>query len=142
MNDAILVFIGFFFGALAGVAQGISVSLKTENNQINNKGVTVMPYIVCQTKSCAQTYPIDEIGVITKDTKNVKCEKCGGILIDENGRGLLSQHPHVIPGYDAEEAAKQRRLELKRKREERSRLDEEILALEKEDREESEECYT
>lgn len=101
-----------------------------------------MVYVVCQTKHCAQTYPIDELGAITKDTKNVSCKKCGGVLIDENGRSFISGHPEVFPAYDPKEAAKQRRLELKRKREERARIDEEILALEKEDREESEECYT
>lgn len=101
-----------------------------------------MPYVVCQTKRCAQTYSFDELGVITKETKNIACKKCGGVVIDENGRGLLSQYSDVRRGYDHEEAAKQRRRLLKEKREARARIDDEISQLEQEEKEESEECST
>lgn len=91
-----------------------------------------MAFVVCQTKRCQQTYPIHHFGEITKDTKGVKCEKCGGILIDENGRANLSQHPDVIPLYDPVEAAKQRRRELGQLRKQRDSLDKQIRQLEKE----------
>lgn len=45
-----------------------------------------MTYVVCQTSHCQQTYPLEYFGKVTKETKNVSCEKCGGVLIDENGR--------------------------------------------------------
>lgn len=101
-----------------------------------------MPYVVCQTKRCAQTYSFDELGVITKETKNIACKKCGGVVIDENGRGLLSQYPDVLPGYDPKEAAKERRRLLREKRQARARIDAEINELEQEEKEESEECST
>lgn len=91
-----------------------------------------MVYVVCQTKRCQQTYPIDYLIEIKKETKNVTCEKCGGILIDKNGRGNLSKHPHVIHVIDDEYNEKIRQEEIQRKRQEFDRLEDDINRLEKE----------
>lgn len=90
-----------------------------------------MVYVVCQTKKCQQTYSIDSLGEITKDTKNIKCKKCGGVLIDKNGRGNLSQHADVIPVIDDENDEKIRQEEIRQKRREIDKLKKEIKRLEK-----------
>jgi len=89
-----------------------------------------MTYVVCQTSKCQQTYPLAYFGEITKHTKNVKCEKCGGILIDNNGRANFSQHATVRPGIKPEELEAQQQAELKEKRKQLKRLKQEIKALE------------
>lgn len=91
-----------------------------------------MVYVVCQTSRCQQTYPIDYFGEITKDTKDLSCEKCGGILVDSNGRVNFSQNPDVIPVITTEELEKQRQLTLEIKREILKELQEEIKELEEE----------
>ena len=90
-------------------------------------------YVVCQTSKCQQTYPLAHFGEVTKDTKNVKCEKCGGVLIDENGRANFSQNPDVRPVIKVEELEAQRKAELKVKHQELARLKKAIRALENED---------
>jgi ribosomal protein S27E len=87
-------------------------------------------YVVCQTPRCQQTYPMEHFGVITKDTKNVSCDKCGGVLVDENGKANFSQNATVIPVIDMKEYEKNRKRELKEKKKEFARLKEEIRELE------------
>lgn len=89
-------------------------------------------YVVCQTHRCQQTYPMEYFGEITKDTKNVSCEKCGGVLIDENGRANFSQNPDVIPVISIEEIEDNRKRRLKQKRMELKALKKEIKELEQE----------
>lgn len=84
-------------------------------------------YVVCQTGRCQQTYPLENF---SKDSKNVSCEKCGGILIDEEGRANFSRNATVIPVISMDELTVQREQELKRKREELELLKEEIRVIE------------
>lgn len=60
-------------------------------------------YVVCQTAKCQQTYNINSFKDITSETKNIKCKKCDGVLIDEHGYGNLSQNPQVIPVISKED---------------------------------------
>lgn len=92
-----------------------------------------MTYVVCQTGKCQQTYPMDFFGVITKDTKNVSCEKCGGILIDNEGRANFSQNSTVIPVISYEEIEEQRVTELNSKRNKIKQLEKEIKEIELEE---------
>lgn len=89
-----------------------------------------MTYVVCQTPKCQQTYPIVDF---SQDAKKVPCSKCGGTLIDENGRATFSQHPHVIPVITTEEIEQDRKDRLARKRRELARLQDEISEIEQED---------
>jgi ribosomal protein S27E len=86
-----------------------------------------MTYVVCQTARCQQTYPIEQFA---KDSKNVSCEKCGGVLIDSEGRGNLSRNPTVIPVISVEELKESELAELKEKRIQFKRLKKEIKELE------------
>lgn len=52
-------------------------------------------YVVCQTPSCQQTYGMENFA---NREVNVSCEKCGGVVVDAEGRGNLSQHATVITG--------------------------------------------
>jgi ribosomal protein S27E len=90
-------------------------------------GILLMVYVVCQTSRCQQTYPIEQF---KKDSKNVSCEKCGGILIDSEGRGNLSQNPTVIPVISLEELKERSKVELEEKRKSLKQLKEEIKELE------------
>lgn len=92
-----------------------------------------MVYVVCQKSGCQQThelnalmkkYPTDE------STKNLKCEKCGGVLTDEKGNGRLSSLPDVIPTITLEELDAQKRRSIKRKREEIEQAQRELEMLE------------
>ena len=94
-----------------------------------------MTYVVCQTSHCQQTYPIDSLYPITKETKNIYCEKCGGVLVDENGHANFSQHGHVIPVITAEEIEASNRERLQSKRKELAILQGEIQQLEEEEEE-------
>lgn len=91
-----------------------------------------MVYVVCQTSKCQQTYPMDFFGEITKDTKNIKCEKCGGILVDSNGKANFSQNSDVRPVITIEELEENRVSELKEKRDQLKKLQKEIKELEEE----------
>lgn len=51
-------------------------------------------YVVCQSHDCQQTYPLE---TFTKQSKNVSCDKCGGVLIDKDGRATFSHNDTVIP---------------------------------------------
>jgi ribosomal protein S27E len=88
-----------------------------------------MTYLVCQTPKCQKTYPIEDF---SPDSKNVPCSKCGGTLIDENGRANMSQNPYVIPVITPEEIEQNRKDRLSRKREELARLQNEIAEIEQE----------
>jgi hypothetical protein len=76
---------------------------------------------------------MDFLGKITENTKDIICEKCGGVLVDSEGRANISQNSNVIPVVTIDELEKQRQRELKKKREELDLLEKEILILEKED---------
>lgn len=93
-------------------------------------------YVVCQRGKCAQTYHIDVIndiaGGIDENTKDVKCPKCNGVLIDSNGRANFSQNSWVIKGIDPLEYKDKLEKELKDKREEMNELELEIMKLEEE----------
>lgn len=89
-----------------------------------------MTYVVCQTSRCQQTYPMEFFGVVTKETKNVNCEKCGGILVDGEGRANFSQNAAVIPVITFEEIEEQRNKDLKEKRESLKQIEKEIKELE------------
>lgn len=91
-----------------------------------------MTYVVCQTSKCQQTYPMDFFGEITKDTKDISCEKCGGVLVDSKGRANFSQNPDVRPVVSIEEIEERRRSELKVKRQQLKELQVEIEELEEE----------
>lgn len=88
-----------------------------------------MTYLVCQTPKCQQTYPIENF---KPESVSVPCAKCGGVLIDENGRANLSQNPHVIPVITSEEIEQDRKDRLARKREQLAKLQDEIDELEQE----------
>jgi hypothetical protein len=92
-----------------------------------------MTYVVCQTSRCQQTYPLEFLGEITVSTKDISCEKCGGVLVDSEGRANLSQNSTVIPVVTIEEIEKQRESSLKEKRRLLKELKKEIKELEKED---------
>lgn len=89
-----------------------------------------MTYLVCQTSKCQQTYPIHNFKAT--DT-NVPCPKCGGVVIDKDGRADLSQNPHVIPVITTEEIEQGRKEKLARKRKELENLQSEVNQLEKEE---------
>lgn len=93
-------------------------------------------YAVCQTSYCQQTYELNElaekIGGITKDTKNIACEKCGGVLVDEHGKANLSGNAAVRPVVDMEKYEEQQKRRLREKREELKEIQEEIQELEAE----------
>lgn len=91
-----------------------------------------MKYIVCQTGNCAQTYPMEYFGVVTKDTKNISCEKCGGVLVDSEGRANFSQHADIRKFITTEDLNKRNKAELKRKRDELKQLQDDIAELEAE----------
>lgn len=88
-----------------------------------------MTYVVCQTPKCQQTYPLSNY---KPESVNVPCSKCGGVLIDENGRANMSQHSWVRPVITIEEIEENRKEELARKREQLERLQSEIDVLEQE----------
>lgn len=84
-------------------------------------------YAVCKNGRCAQTYSLDGIikgrseEVFMKDikiTKGYRCEKCGGIVVDTDGKATLSGSPTVVPYITLEELKEQkkcRKKEAKRK---------------------------
>lgn len=86
-----------------------------------------MGYLVCQTGKCQQTYPIKDF---SKDSRDVACERCGGILIDKDGRANMSQNATVIPVITTEELEKQRQKKIQRKRQELAALQKELQVLE------------
>jgi ribosomal protein S27E len=86
-----------------------------------------MTYVVCQTGRCQRTYPIKQF---TKESKNVFCEKCGGILIDSEGRGNLSRNPTVIPVISLMELKERNEVNLREKRKLLNQLKKEIKELE------------
>ena len=88
-----------------------------------------MTYVVCQTSKCQQTYPIEQFNA---ESKNVFCEKCGGVLIDKDGRANLSQNPTVIPVITFEEIEEGRKRELSKKYKELELLQKDIQELEQE----------
>ncbi|HLG26744.1 MAG TPA: hypothetical protein VI423_03070 [Paenisporosarcina sp.] len=92
-----------------------------------------MTYVVCQTSRCQQTYPLEFFGEITVNTKDVSCEKCGGILVDNEGKANFSQNSTVIPVVTIEEVEKQRDSTLKEKRRLLKELKKEIKELEEEE---------
>lgn len=85
-------------------------------------------YLVCQTPKCQQTYPI---GDFEPESKNASCEKCGGVVVDGDGRANLSRNPHVIPVITAEEIEQNRKTRLERKRDEMAKLQSEVTELER-----------
>jgi len=87
-------------------------------------------YVVCQTSKCQQTYPMEYFGEITRETKNISCEKCGGVLVDQHGRANFSQNPTVIPVITVEEIEENRKRRLREKREQLKSLTKEIEELE------------
>lgn len=89
-----------------------------------------MTYVVCQTNKCQQTYPMEFFGVITEETKSVSCEKCGGVLIDDEGRANFSRNDTVIPVVSFEEIEEQKASTLKEKRRQLKNLKKEIKELE------------
>ncbi|MCR6108601.1 hypothetical protein HXA34_20135 [Salipaludibacillus agaradhaerens] len=92
-----------------------------------------MAYVVCQTGHCQQTYPMSFLGEVTKETKNIKCEKCGGVLVDNAGRANLSQYATVIPVItieELEELENGKRARLREKKEQLKELEVEIKELE------------
>lgn len=91
-----------------------------------------MTYIVCQTGRCQQTYPLSYFGVVTKDTKDVKCPKCGGILVDSEGKSQMSQNATVIPVIIPSEQKELAERRLEQKREEYKQLEREMAELEQE----------
>ncbi|WP_078598651.1 hypothetical protein [Evansella clarkii] len=88
-----------------------------------------MTYVVCQTPKCQQTYPLNSF---KPESVNVPCAKCGGVLIDKDGRANMSQNPHVIPVITTDEIKQNRKEKLARKRKELARLQAEITELEQE----------
>lgn len=88
-----------------------------------------MTYLVCQTPKCQQTYPISDF---KPESVNVPCAKCGGVLIDGDGRANLSQHAAVRPVITPEEIEAGKKKRLAQKRDELARLQQEIDVLEQE----------
>lgn len=54
-------------------------------------------YIICWNHDCRQTYDVKNFKA---EDRNVKCEKCGDVLIAEDGDIQLSNNPHVIKTVD------------------------------------------
>lgn len=92
-----------------------------------------MTYVVCQTPRCRQTYPMSFFGVVTRETKNISCEKCGGVLVGENGEVILSRNAAVIPVITAEEIENHRQRELTEKQKQVEFLNAQIKALKREE---------
>lgn len=89
-----------------------------------------MTYVVCQNGNCAQTYPMYFFEVITKDTKNISCDKCGGVLVDKDGRADLSANPDVLKFITEETLRKQDESELREKKKVLKKITDEIAELE------------
>ena len=79
-------------------------------------------YAVCKNGRCAQTYSLDEIvkgrseDIFMKDikiTKGYRCEKCGGVVVDLDGKATLSGNPTVIPYITIEELEEQKKRDKK-----------------------------
>lgn len=85
-------------------------------------------YAVCQTPKCQQTYPLEDL---EPKLKSISCEKCGGIVVDDDGRANLSQNPHVLPVITKEEIDQNRKDRLNRKQYEMTILQAEITELER-----------
>lgn len=67
-------------------------------------------YLVCWNHGCRQTYPASDFKV---DEKDVKCAKCGGILISPSGKVQISQNPQVIPTIDPDKARSETSMEFR-----------------------------
>lgn len=93
-------------------------------------------YVVCQTPRCQQTYSEEymqeNFGPITQDTKNIKCPKCNGVLVDNKGKANFSQNAAVIPVIDMKAYEEDRKRRLKEKKKALAELEEEIRELEEE----------
>lgn len=106
----------------------------------NNQTIEKDPigYAVCQRSGCQQTHPLTELKAKHPDkesSRNLKCEKCGGILTDKNGRANLSQNPTVIPTITVKELEANRQRRIKEKRAEIKRNQRELNALLKDEEE-------
>lgn len=82
-------------------------------------------YAVCKNGRCAQTYLLDDIikgraeDVFMRDikiTKGYRCEKCGGIVVDLDGKATLSQHPDIVKFITIEELKEQKKRRYKEAR--------------------------
>jgi ribosomal protein S27E len=52
-----------------------------------------MVYLVCWNHNCQQTHPAENY---KPEDRDVKCSKCGGVLISPSGKVTLSMNPYVL----------------------------------------------
>lgn len=77
-------------------------------------------YAVCQKSGCQQTHGLSVLKInypSAEASKNLKCEKCGGLLTDENGRANLSRNPKIYTTITVKELEAQRQATIAEKRE-------------------------
>lgn len=87
-----------------------------------------MIYAICQTPKCQHPYPVTKLDT---NAKSVPCQKCGGVLVDENGSATLSHKSAMKQRKFEEKERKQKELLIKKKkynilRQEIETLEEEI----------------
>lgn len=78
-------------------------------------------YAVCQQSGCQQTHGLSVLHInypSAESTRNLKCEKCGGLLTDENGRANLSRNPEIYTTITLEELERQKQEAIQAKRDE------------------------
>jgi len=56
-------------------------------------------YLVCWNHDCRQTYPASDFKMEDKD---VRCTRCGDVVISPSGKVMLTQLPNAIPTIDPE----------------------------------------
>ena len=54
-------------------------------------------YLVCWNGNCGQTYPAENY---MAEDRNVKCEKCGGVVISPSGKVQITGHATVFKTID------------------------------------------
>lgn len=78
-------------------------------------------YAVCQKSGCQQTHGLTELKKrypTEESTKNLKCDKCGGMLTDKDGRANLSANPEIYTTITVEELERQKQEAIQAKRDE------------------------
>lgn len=106
----------------------------TESTQTQEKDPK--GYAVCQRSGCQQTHGLTELMKrypTEESTKNLKCDKCGGLLTDERGHANLSANPTIIPTITVKEYEAKKQARIKRKKEEIAQAQRVLAMLEKED---------
>lgn len=90
-------------------------------------------YAVCQRSGCQQTHGLSVLFInypTAESNKNLKCEKCGGLLTDERGHANLSRNPEIYTTITVKELDAQRQKNLAEKRAALAKAQRELDAVE------------